>query len=218
MAMFVVKLRWAKDKKAVIGIGTLIVFIALVLVAAIASAVILKTAYGLKDSAEKTGKAAQKEINGGLKILDIVGDRGAAPMSANIIRVRFTVTVWDGSDGVNIEWLRIHWIGPTQSVYLTLNRNTPNTASATDFGADEIPNDNDPNDGWDEPSFLFFLINENVLWIEIDLTLATGINDPLPPGSTATVYFEPASGLVVEESFTTPTSYGTNRYIDLTNA
>jgi hypothetical protein len=30
------------------------------------------------------------------------------------------------------------------------------------------------------------------------------------------VYFEPSAGLVVEESFTTQTTYGINTFIDLT--
>lgn len=211
------KFAWKKRKQATIGIGTLIVFIALVLVAAIASAVILKTAYSLKDSAEKTGKAATTEVSGGLKVLDIVGDRqfGGGALQTTITGIRFTVTVWDGSSGINIEWLRIHWIGPQVSDYSTLNLAGPASASGTLFGADEIPSNIVTTDGWDIPSSRFFLLNENVLYIELDLRGA-GLGDPLDPGDTVNVYFEPASGLVVSEGFTTPTNYGTNQFVDLT--
>jgi len=208
------KFAWKKDKKGTIGIGTLIVFIALVLVAAIASAVILKTAYSLKDSAEKTGKAATNEVSGGLKIMDIVGDRQNVANNF-IATVTFTCSVWDGSDGVNIEWLRVHWVGPTQSTFVTLNTGTPQTASGTDFSADEIPRTwLVSSDGWDNVN-TFWLLNNNMVWITIDLTGA-GIGDQLSPGDTAAIYFEPASGLVVEESFTVPASLGTSVFVDLT--
>jgi len=49
-----------------IGIGAMIVFIALILVAAVASTVIIKTAEELQDRAEKTGDDTRDQISGKL--------------------------------------------------------------------------------------------------------------------------------------------------------
>ena len=214
------KSAWKKGTKASVGIGTLIVFIALVLTAAIASAVILKTAYSLKDSAERQGSMARHEVAGGLKVIDITGDR-ANPITANIVKVRFLATVWSGDpDGINVAKLRIHWMGPTQNVYLNLVPTVAGhlVASALAFAAEEVPVQNPRSPEWDPAAVppTYFLVNQNIIYIELDLTALNGINDPLGPGDTAAIYFAPAQGLTVEETFTTPNSYGVNEFIDLT--
>ena len=216
------KFAWNKKKLGTIGIGTLIVFIALVLVAAIASAVILKTAYSLKDTAEATGHAATSEVSGGIKIMDITGDRsmnswGVGAAQASIERVRFVVTIWAGNyQGINIAKLRVHWLGPTKSAYLTLAPASWTTATINNFAAEEIPVKSPRTSDWSPPN-TFQLQFENMIYIEIELNGANnGVSDPLAPGDHASVYFEPSAGLVVEESFTTQTTYGTNTFIDLT--
>jgi flagellin FlaB len=54
-----------------IGIGAMIVFIALILVAAVASTVIIKTAEELQDRAEKTGDDTRDQISGKLIVTDV---------------------------------------------------------------------------------------------------------------------------------------------------
>jgi flagellin FlaB len=211
------KFRLREAETAVVGVGTLIVFIAMILVAAIASAVIIKTAYSLKDQAERVGESAANEATGGPKILDIVGDRGA-PLQpgGEIVLLQFTLTTWDGSEAIDIETMRVHYVGFDQEVYLTLSTLTPNTPSATNFGCDEIPNNNGGN-MWDEGNNLFWLDDENVLWLQIDLTNLNGIGDMLDPNEKVTVTFIPAHGPPVSEEFVTPTNFGGARYIDLTS-
>ena len=63
------------DELASIGIGAMIVFIALILVAAVASAVIIQTGEKLQQNAQQTGSDTQIEIGGkvtinGLKVYD----------------------------------------------------------------------------------------------------------------------------------------------------
>ena len=59
------------DESGSIGIGAMIVFIALILVAAVASTVIIKTAEELQDRAEKTGDDTRDQISGKLIITDV---------------------------------------------------------------------------------------------------------------------------------------------------
>jgi archaellin len=211
------KYAWKKKTKGSIGIGTLIVFIALVLTAAIASAVILKTAYSLKDQAESVANGAIGEVSGGPKVLDIVGDR-SNPVTATINRITFMITCYAGNPGINIAKMRVHWIGPTQNVMLNLNTLSPTVPSVTAFASDEVPVRAPRSPEWDPAVFppTFFLVPDNVVYVLIDLTALNGINDPLGAGKVAKVYFEGVPGLTVKESFTTPYSYGTNQYIDLT--
>ena len=57
-----------KDNLAAIGIGAMIVFIALILVAAVASAVIIQTGEKLQQNAQQTGDDTQREIGGKITI------------------------------------------------------------------------------------------------------------------------------------------------------
>ena len=62
-----------------IGIGAMIVFIALILVAAVASAVIIQTGEKLQQNAQQSGSDTQQEISGKISIITIwVGDTPTA--------------------------------------------------------------------------------------------------------------------------------------------
>ena len=65
-----------RDDLASIGIGAMIVFIALILVAAVASAVIIQTGEKLQQNAQQTGSDTQEEIGGKISIITVwVGDQ-----------------------------------------------------------------------------------------------------------------------------------------------
>jgi flagellin FlaB len=61
------------DDKAEIGIGTLIVFIAMVLVAAVAASVIMQTAENLQQRAYAVGKQTIRDVSSGVRVISVTG-------------------------------------------------------------------------------------------------------------------------------------------------
>ena len=64
--------RRSDSESGSIGIGAMIVFIALILVAAVASTIIIKTAEELQQNAESTSDDTRKEISGKVNIIQII--------------------------------------------------------------------------------------------------------------------------------------------------
>jgi len=87
-----------------IGIGAMIVFIALILVAAVASTIIIKTAEELQQNAESTSDDTRKEISGKVNIIQIIVN-GSNTLDIDSLIV--TAKIASGSTGVavqDIEW------------------------------------------------------------------------------------------------------------------
>ena len=88
-----------------IGIGAMIVFIALILVAAVASTIIIKTAEELQQNAEQTSSDTRKEISGKINIIQaLVNTYDGTDVDSMV----FTAKVASGSTNLlvnNINWV-----------------------------------------------------------------------------------------------------------------
>ena len=87
-----------KDRGQV-GIGTLIVFIAMVLVAAIAAGVLINTAGFLQAQAEATGEESSQQVVDRVQISTVIGE---ANETDNISKVGITVLRSPGADDINL--------------------------------------------------------------------------------------------------------------------
>ncbi len=68
------KKTWKKfDKRAEMGVGTMIIFIAMVLVAAVAASVLISTANSVREQAQNTGEQAIQNVASGFITYDVVG-------------------------------------------------------------------------------------------------------------------------------------------------
>ena len=88
-----------------IGIGAMIVFIALILVAAVASTIIIKTAEELQQNAEQTSSDTRKEISGKINIIQALVNTSDGDDVDSMV---FTAKVASGSTNLlvnNINWI-----------------------------------------------------------------------------------------------------------------
>jgi flagellin FlaB len=86
------------NDSADVGIGTLIIFIAMVLVAAVAAAVLIQTSGILQQKAQQTGKEAASEVTSNLNIISVIGNKGTSKID------NFTIAVQLSAGGQNIDF------------------------------------------------------------------------------------------------------------------
>tara|TARA_B100000902_G_scaffold28834_1_gene34641 strand:+ start:7393 stop:7998 length:606 start_codon:yes stop_codon:yes gene_type:complete len=99
---------YLNDDRASIGIGAMIVFIALILVAAVASTIIIKTAEELQQRAEATGDDTRDEISGKIQLIMayVSGETGGG--ATTVDEITLVVQMAAGSDATlleDIQWL-----------------------------------------------------------------------------------------------------------------
>ena len=125
-----------------VGIGTLIVFIAMVLVAAIAAGVLINTAGFLQTKSEQTGQESSAQVSNRVQVVSAFGDVG----NEEVEQINLTVMRGSGSDDINLSSATIEWIGPEKAKTLVHNSAEPETLNGTEFNVSSIkdPDNSDP--------------------------------------------------------------------------
>ncbi|MBN1391055.1 MAG: hypothetical protein JXA22_10490 [Candidatus Thermoplasmatota archaeon] len=203
--------RIPKKEEGAIGIGTLIIFIALILVAAIAAAVIIGTAEDLEEKAESASESAQKLVESSPTIIIAEGDISA---SNTISVVNLYINLY-GGEGVDMRDVVIHILatpsgGNGVSGDVTLD--TVGSADADSFAVVEI---HDPLGSWDPTGTpaSYILSRRAQLMIVINLGLAA---TSLPPDSTLEFTIDvTTSGHETYDSYRTPASYPAGGVVSL---
>ena len=131
---------YMNDDKASIGIGAMIVFIALILVAAVASTIIIKTAEELQQRAEATGDDTRDEISGKIQLVMayVSAETGGAGVTT-VDEITLIVQMAAGSDATlltDIQWLIVCDNGASAQVNTGVldDGGAPATVLAEDLG------------------------------------------------------------------------------------
>ena len=103
-----------KRDRGQVGIGTLIVFIAMVLVAAIAAGVLINTAGFLQSQSEQTGQQSSSQVADRVQVVNAVGGT-----NGNVITdINMTVKKAPGADDVALSNMTLQYVDDDQIVNL----------------------------------------------------------------------------------------------------
>ncbi|WP_415382377.1 archaellin/type IV pilin N-terminal domain-containing protein [Halosimplex sp. TS25] len=196
------------DDEAQVGIGTLIVFIAMVLVAAIAAGVLINTAGFLQTKSAQTGQASSDQVTDRIDVAPKSGAVGTVDGEEVIGRVNVTVQANPGAGNVDLRNVTVQWLDPSGVYQLTHYRVD---AGDADFGAtalkdadDSLPVLNDADDRF----ILTFDTGEaptNVTMATSDGTVNVDQTDePLGEGSTVRIKLSTKSGATTQTTVTVP--------------
>ncbi|WP_049983854.1 archaellin/type IV pilin N-terminal domain-containing protein [Halorubrum sp. BV1] len=124
-----------EEERGQVGIGTLIVFIAMVLVAAIAAGVLINTAGFLQSQAEATGQESTDLVSDRIEVVSATGIVGSAA-DGNLSQINIVVTTAPGADDIDLNETVIQAVGPEGENTLTLN--SGGSAGADEFGIEGV--------------------------------------------------------------------------------
>lgn len=200
-----------KDDSAEIGIGTMIVFIAAILVAAIAAGVLINTAMKLQSKSQQTGTEATQNVAAALSILRVDGLRSET--TDDIEQLSVTVQLAAGAEPVDLSKLVVLVDNGEQQIQLVACEAGGAVADEdADFAMSslrgDVPDCGVMNAG-DLVQLHFGLADSatpaNALPLAGGIETATKVQVSLVPnhGSTATI------------AFTTPDGYGDRLHLPL---
>jgi len=122
------------EERGQVGIGTLIVFIALVLVAAVAAGVLINTAGELQSRASDTGDDAQAQVSNQIDVVSATAEDTSSPLDGNVEQLTLVVKKSPGSDPIDLSAATIQYT--SSSVSETLTYETGN--AATEFQTSDV--------------------------------------------------------------------------------
>ena len=207
------------NERGQVGIGTLIVFIAMVLVAAIAAGVLINTAGFLQSSAEQTGEESQEQVTNRLQVLSATGEKttGSEQVDSTSVtiaessgdsaigKIALTTTKAPGADDIDMEEVTVQWVDDNATYNLAYQESSgvdsAYTGSADGWFTttafkdtdDSAPVINSPDDRID---LVMFLTSDS----------STGNPGFLMEGDTATLRITTSSGTATTERLVVPES------------
>jgi len=190
--------KWMKkksDKRAEMGVGTMIIFIAMVLVAAVAASVIISTANSVREQAQSTGSDAVNNIATGFTVQDVVGQITDNEVTEVTIYMRLSA----GSPNINMDNVMISVTTNDNSNYLNMSDDRTTASANESFGFAKT---------LDVQGYDIWVLGQGDL---AKITI-TGLN--IGFNQLVTIKIIPAYGQMSLVQFTTPEQYS-SQYITL---
>lgn len=107
------------SKKGMMGIGTLVIFIAVILVAAVAAAVLISTSGSLQQRGLQTGQQAEAGVSTGAEVVTVTGTDGSS--GGDIENFEVIVRLQSGSEAMSFNTTVLIMDTSTTSQSLTYN-------------------------------------------------------------------------------------------------
>lgn len=178
-----------------VGIGTLIVFIAMVLVAAIAAGVLINTAGFLQTQAEATGEESTQQVSDRLQIVSQSGYLDD-PVSGDVDHLQFVVSQSPGAGNIDLDEVSVELIGADGQTTIQLSESAATIDIFTGGGNNVL------TDNGDRAEVGLALTENNGIGVaggnQLDYTLQEG--------DSLTVSFTTASGATTTTEIRVPST------------
>ena len=190
------------EERGQVGIGTLIVFIALVLVAAIAAGVLINTAGFLQSQAEATGQESTEQVSNNIQVESVVGtlQESGTNEEEEVRDIEIVVSQAPGSDDINLEELALDYIDPSGSDTLVFSETGGDDVEDGNYNLNEVSDSDDDN-----------VLSDNDQRYAIVLNLADSTDnshdtfgDSLQEGQEASLIITTESGSQISVELTAP--------------
>ncbi|HEY9204834.1 MAG TPA: archaellin/type IV pilin N-terminal domain-containing protein [Candidatus Methanoperedens sp.] len=189
-----------KNNKADVGIGTLIVFIAMVLVAAVAAAVLIQTSGVLQQKAQQTGKEATAEVASNLKVSSVVGQTNSG--NNYVQELNITVELAAGGSPIDFSKVIVKYINESTSSTLNLNTTTSSPGAYFNYTEERV--------GTGTANYV--LQPGDLAVVRLNLTL---MGQDLYPRKRGTLHLIPETGTMVLKDIVAPATFGDNVQVQL---
>ncbi|MFA4957005.1 MAG: archaellin/type IV pilin N-terminal domain-containing protein [Candidatus Methanoperedens sp.] len=190
--------KFLKDnERGDIGVGTLIIFIAMVLVAAVAATVLIYTTGSLQQKATKTSKEATQQISSNIIVEQVLGDR-STNISSNIGSILVRIKPDVGTTSIDLRQVIVTIMDSSQRYDLNYGNYTATAVRDEDLSfTNTTP-----------------VLNSGDL-IEIAVSQSAISAITLAPRKTFWLSLNQELGQAVNLEIATPNSFGVNRYVRL---
>ena len=181
------------EERGQVGIGTLIVFIAMVLVAAIAAGVLINTAGFLQTQAEATGEDSTQQVSDRLQVVSQSGYL-SDPADGTVDHLTFVLARSPGADNIDLNTVSVEMTGTSGQETFDLSSNVTNV---TIFTGGE---DNVLTDASDRAEVTIALTDNN------GVNAADNLRYGLEEGDALTVTFTTQSGATMTTEIRIPST------------
>ncbi len=108
-----------QSKRGIVGIGTLIIFISLIMVSIVAAGVIIRTSGALSEQARETGEEALRQVSTGVQV---IGATGRVKSNENVENINIITKLRAGSKQVDLKDMTIGYMSDSTDKYLSLGK------------------------------------------------------------------------------------------------
>ncbi len=186
-----------------VGIGTLIVFIAMVLVAAIAAGVLINTAGDLQSQASDTGTETQQAVANQIEVVHAYGETNVefdengdvTTEASQVDHLNLVVKKSAGSDVIDMTSLTVQYTSEETSETLEYG----DTSTEGQFGTEGLADTNGDGEALTDTS--------DRIELSIDLTENLEDGGALDPGDSATIELVDQSGAQFSYGVTVPATF-----------